>query len=290
MNTHRISDGITLNRVDSEIALTALLAAAVTGYPSPEMRLYPYVKLTAVGLLALTLAKRVGILNGRTSDDRSLLVLTYLMEPATYVSFLYLCLVVARWVGQTSADLTPETRLFLFGGVAVVAAFGLFLASEIVFGASLREGERIFAASAEQHRGEAFGVLLRRIAGFVGASRVATDRATNQSTLTESRFYDLSPEDYSEKELLAAARSLAVMLASIGLAVGSYLLLLVAGGVFFDVGWFLSSWLLLTVAVVSAYFRIWYSNYGLVSVEDHNGFVAFLGDAVTFLVTGLLVL
>lgn len=283
-------DSERLSTIDSEIALTALLAAAVAGYPSSEMQLYPYVKLAAVGLLALTLAKRVGILNGRTGDDRSLRVLTYLMEPATYVSFLYLCHVTARRIGRVLAGPTAETQLLLFGGVVVVATFGLFLASELVFGASLREGERIFTASAEQHRGEAFGVLLQRIAYFVRSFRTIDDSATRQATLGELRFYDRSPEDYSEEELLAVARSLGVMFVSIGFALGGYFLLVVFGMVFFDLGWVSALWLLLAVAVVSAYFRIWYSNYGLVQVEEHSGIVTFLGTALTYLVAGLLVL
>lgn len=285
-----MSDGTTVRRVDSEIALTALLAAAVNAYPSPEMRLYPYVRLAAVGLLALTLAKRIGTLNGRSSDDRSLRVLTYLMDPVTYISYLYLCLVVAQSGWNAFAEATPEVRVLVFGATTLAGTFGLFLASELAFGASLREGERIFAASAEQHRGEAFGVLLRRIADFVRASRVGDSPVMRQTTLLESRFYDRSPEEYSREELLAAGRSLAVLFVSVGTAVGGYLLLGVFGALYFDVGWLAALWLLLAIAVVSAYFRIWYSNYGLVPVEDRHGFVSFIGDALTYTVAGLLVL
>lgn len=60
-------DSTHLKQVDSENALTAFLAAAVTVYPDVASGVYPLIQVSAVGLLALTLLKRVAIINEMTA-------------------------------------------------------------------------------------------------------------------------------------------------------------------------------------------------------------------------------
>lgn len=279
-----MSDGARLNKVDSEIALTALLSAAVMGYPKQDLSVYPEVQLVAVGLLVLTLARRTGTINGLTGEDTVIKATSYLMDPATYISFLYLSYVVISWLTNVIAPGSDPSAV-VFGGGTALLVFVSFLASELIFGAALGEGERIFAASARQHRGEAFGALLTQIAAFVDSR--GTDNVTRQTEL--SRFHDRNVEDYSPEEQVRVVKSVLVMVLGVLISVIGYALLAVVGTYVFGVGLGPVLLLLLAVVLVSAFFRIWYSNYGLVQVEHKNGYVSFLGDAVTFLVVGLMV-
>lgn len=278
-----------VGRIDSEIALTALLAAGVTGFPTPSLSLYPYIKLVAIGLLALTLVKRMGVLNGLTREDTSLLVLTHVMDPATHIAAFYLCYIAAK-SGQRLVpfDASPITFPLAFSVAVIVLVFAILLAFELVFSGLLREGERIFAASAEQHRGEAFGELLRNISNQIAQSD-GTD-STWQSELTNSRHYDHSFGDLSEEQVWYAVRSFAIMIASIFFVLLVHVVLLLVGAWAFEISWWLSSILLFSVLVVSAYSRMWYSNYGLIPAEERNGYATFAGDAVTYAFVGLLVL
>jgi hypothetical protein len=271
-----------LNKVDSEIALTALLSAAVAGYPAPTLSVYPVVKLTALGLLVLTLARRTGIVNGLTGDASMIRATTYVMDPATFISFLYLSYLLARWMSKTT-DLGSDPSVVMFAIVTSILVFVVFLGSELLFRASLREGERVFSATSRQHRGEAFGAVLSQIAAFVGESR-RLEGETRQVKLT--RFYDQTVEDYSWDEQVQLVKSFLVMLISFAIPPLGYGLLAVVGTRIFDVGWAPAVVLLLPVILVSAFFRLWYSNYGLVQVEDRNGYITFLGEVVTFLVVG----
>jgi hypothetical protein len=280
-----------LDEIDSEIALTALLAAGVTGYSSPSLELYPYVKLAAVGLLALTLAKRVGILNGLTGDDLPIRVATHLMDPATNIAFIYLCYVATRWgIQLLDATTTPGTLVLTFGAAVPIITFGVFLASEFLFRGPLREGERIFAASAEQHQGEVLGSVLYRVSGFVATHRTGSRPATRQTKLTDLRFYDIGVEDMTWEEQKNVVRSFGVLIISTGLALLLYLALVVGATMLFDISVALAALLLFGVLVVSAFFRIWYSNYGLVQVEDRIGYLTVIGESITYAVICLLAL
>jgi hypothetical protein len=283
-----MSNETSLNRIDSEIALTALLSAAVMGYPMSDLSVYPAVKVVAFGLLVLTLARRTGIVNGLTDEDAVIRATTYLMDPATYISFLYLVYVLVNRI-QNSIPGQSNFDIVLFSIFAGSLAFGLFLVSELLFDAPLNEGERIFEASAQQHRGEAFGILLAQFADYVGSSSPKQVDKGQQVALTDSRFDNRSPEDYTGEELLYAVFSTVVMLAALGFAVAGYVLLIAVGQWLFDIGWLSAISLLFAVVLVSALFRIWYSNYGLVQVENKNGYFSFIGDAVAYLVTILIV-
>jgi hypothetical protein len=279
-----MSEEASLNKVDSEIALTALLSAAVMGYPTPNLSLYPAVRVVAVGLLVLTLARRTGIVNGLTDDDAVIRATTYLMDPATYISFLYLSHVLIGWAANTTI-LDSEPSAAVFGGGTAVLVFAVFCTSELLFGAALREGERVFSATARHHRGEVFGEVLSQVAAFVGSRRQT--KPTRQAKL--GRFYDRTIEDYSWDEQVQVTKSFLVMLFSLFIPVVGYGLLAAVGIHVFAVGWMTALLLLLSVLLTSAFFRLWYSNYGLVQVEDRNGYVTFLGEVATFLVVGQIV-
>jgi hypothetical protein len=163
--------------------------------------------------------------------------------------------------------------------------FVVFLTSELLFGAALREGERVFSATARHHRGEVFRAVLLQVAAFVGSRRQT--KSTRQAKL--GPFYDRTIEDYSWDEQVQVTKSFLVMLLSLFIPVVGYGLLAAVGIHTFAVGWMPALLLLLSVLLTSAFFRLWYSNYGLVQVEDRNGYVTFLGEVATFLVVGQIV-
>lgn len=271
-----------VDAVDSEIALTALLAAGVTAYPSPSLWFYRPVKLAAVGLLALTLAKRVAVLNGLTVDDTPLRWFTHLMDPPTYVAYLYLVWTATGYALKVVAEPTPEMHTLAFAVAVPIVTFGVFIASQLAFGGPLREGERIFAASAEQHQGEVLGAILRGISWFVADSRQPDTTPTRQTKLTELRFHDRDLSELTQDEQATLARSAGITATSLGIVLLVYAALIVGAVWFTGIVWWLAAVLLFAVLVVSAYFRIWYSNYGLVRIENRNGYLTAVGDIITY--------
>lgn len=264
-----------LTRIDSEIALTALLASVVAAYPISGLALYPLVKAAAIGLLALTLAKRIGLLSGLSNDDRPLRLLAYAMDLATTVSILYCCYAALRtslaWV-----NISPQSAVFAlaFSVGTPVLIIATTVISELVFGDLLGEGQRVFAASAGQHQGEAMGWYLRQISEFVAEKRTA-EPTTHQSNLTDGRFTERTIEDLSEEELEQHATSVAVFLLSAGFALLGYALLPVVAIVGLGLPWLLAGLLLVAVVIVDAIVRLWYSTYGLLQIENRNGWATY---------------
>ena len=278
-----------LAKVDSEIAITALLAAAVSGFPLQE-EIYPLIKGIAIGLLGLALVKRISILNGLTFEDTPLRILTYIMDPASYIAFLYLCYVTTqRLIYAFSDGLFVELRVFIFSLVSVGGILTVFVGSQLILGASLKEGERIFEASSEKHQGEALGLVLRQISLYVAASRRPNETITYQSRLTDGRFTDRDLEDLTLEEQTQIAKSILVMIAGLGIALLGYIGIAALGVYYFKISWFSAASLLVAVLIVSAFFRIWYSHYGLARVEERNGYMTFLGEFSAFVVTGLMI-
>ena len=274
-----------LGAIDSEIALTALFTITVAGYPLASLDIYPYVKLAAVGLLVLTLVRRVGSVNGLTDDDVVIRATTHLINPATYVSFLYLSYALTRWLAVT-IGLGSDTGVAWFSAVTTALVFAVFLSSELLFGAALREGERVFSATSRQHRGEVFGAVLSLVATFVARSR---HREGEPRQVKLARFYDRSIKDYPWDEQVEVAKSFWIILVSFCIPLLAYSLLVAVGGRVFGIGWSAAAVLLVPVILVSAFTRLWYSNYGFVQVEDRNGYGTFLGEGVAFLVVGWMV-
>lgn len=274
-----------LTAVDSEIALVALLAAAVTGYSVPSLAAYPAVKLSALGLLALTLVRRTGVVAGVADDATAIRATTYLMDAATNVALLYLAFVLARQVVGILGFGRPPGVL-AFCAVTIGLLIAVFVGSTLLFDEPLAEGERVFAAAAEQHRGEVLGAAFEGFAGWVGSSRRAAGEM-RQAPL--SRFYDRPAGDYSMAERKAIAKSTVIMVGIALLALAGYVAVGAIGARVLAVGWPRAFLLLLTVMLVDGYVRLWYSDYGLVRVEDRNGVVTFLGIAVVFLIVGHMV-
>ena len=267
-----------LDAIDTEIALTALLASAVASYPRPGLALYPLFKLIAVSLLVITLVRRLAMVNGLTSDHRLLHVTTHLLDIATDISVLYLSYVgLEAFVGLIRPAATLGLLEYSVGTIAGVYVFYGLL--ELIFRTELAEGERIFAAAADKHRGEVLGVVLRQFAGFVSQSR----QTTVQTTL--GQYYDRDPESVTAEEYIAVGRGfirLGLVLAAVIIGYSG----LAAVGAWLWGSGLTTALLVLTILLISALVRLWYSNYGLIPVEERNGFVTFAGEVVVFLLTG----
>jgi hypothetical protein len=277
-----------LTRIDSEIALTALLASLVTAYPTPDLWLYSFVKGAAIGLLAMTLGKRVGLISGLSSDDWPMRLLAYAMDFTTTVTILYCCYAALR-TSLTWVNIGPQSAVFplVFSVGTPVLVIMTVVVSELIFGDLLGEGERVFAASATQHQGEAMGWYLRQVSEFVGEKRTA-DPTTHQSKLTDWQFSERTIEDLSEEELEQHATSITIFYLSVGFVLLGYLLLPIVTVLVFGQSWFLAGLLLLAVVTVDAIVRLWYSTYGLLKIENRNGWVTYVETMGSYAVAVLL--
>jgi len=267
-----------MDAIDTEIALTALLASAVASYPRPGLTLYPLFKLVAGSLLVITLVRRLAIMNGLTSDHRLIHGTTHLLDVATDISVLYLSYIgleaLAGLIWPSATLSVVEYSAGVIAGVYVLYGF-----LEVIFATELAEGERIFTSVANKHRGEVLGVALRQFTRFVSQSR----QTTVQTTL--SQYYDRNQAEVTTKEYIAIGRSFIRFGLTLVVIIIGYSGLTAVGAWLWGSGWTTLP-LVVTVLLISGLVRLWYSNYGLIPVEERNGFVTFAGEVAVFFLIG----
>lgn len=268
--------------VDSEIALTALLAAGVTAYPTSANGFYILIKFLAFSLLLLTLIRRMAIMHEMSPESELLQISTHAMDTATYISLLYLVYALIEW--SVSFNSAMEILPLVFSIITPLLVMGLFLGWEIVYLGPLKEGKRVFEATAEKHHGEFFGIVLSQVAGVIQNPQWEENRDAKQVTLEHFRTDKQNIEDYSVEELLAIGQNFLIFVVSMILPFVAY------GGVVWLSGYLIGGGvgirflLLISTLVVSGLVRLWYSEYGFVKVEDRNGYYTFLGEATAYLI------
>lgn len=268
--------------IDSEIALTALFATLVASYPDTTFNLYPVFKAAAISLLLLTLMRRMLVMQDVSSQHALLRITTHIMDPVTYLSILYLIFRALRTVLATFGY--QEIPPLLFVSVGTFSVFIGFIGWELSMGSALQEAERVFGATADKHQGELIAEVFSSIAAYAHPDRVYGKQVTSQSKLGTFTNQDREFEDLSPDQQHMAMRNFLVTLVALTLPIIGYISLVPISGYLFQSWWLSRSLLLLLVMLTSAAVRLWYSNYGLVNVEQRNGVVTFFGDAAVYLI------
>ena len=262
-------------KVDSEIALTAFLAATITGYEMSSNGYYPVFKVIAIGLLVLTLLRRMAIMQRLHAKSNPLKVTTYVLDFATYAAILYCIQIPLRWIN--SAFELPISLPLFFGIVAPVLLFSSFLGWEIAYASALDEGSRIFGSAAQKHRGTVLGAVFRSFADSLSED--------NQSKLSEYQ-QETKPEDLPLEDLVRIGLDF-LLTTAIGITVLiTYIIAVWSSGFLFNEGWPSRLLLFIATLVTGAIVRMWYSQYGIVKAEDRHGVLVFFGEIGAFLLVG----
>jgi hypothetical protein len=266
--------------VDSEIALTAFLAAGVTAYPISRIRGYPLIQLIAISLLFLTLIRRMAVLQGIQAENSLLKVTTYILDPATYISILYLVIVLNNWIAPANKSGTVSPPVFAI--TAIVVIFLLFFGWELVFRAALREGERVFSAKADEHGRDLLGVFLLKFSRYIKSERVYNEPITEQRQINDYLDNTRKFEDLDDEEKVELGMSMLSTTAGVLLALLAYPALAILHIVFFSTNLVTAFLLLLSVVVTAGFVRLWYSRYGVIKAEDRSGYIVFLNTLITY--------
>lgn len=269
MNSEEISS------VDSEIALTALLAAGVSAYPSPSLSIYPIIKLIAIIPLLLTLFRRMTVVSGESIDTPAIRLTTYVLLPSTCISIFYLII-----YGITnSRGWDPHPAILAIITIVVIVAVAL--SWELLFNSMIREGESVISEMSDKHRGQILGSHLSTLSRYVSPDRVYHNEVYVQKTLRDYR--EARPfEETSFEEQWIVVKAILITLIGYIIPPSSYVVLIYLAASFS--GATLISTLLLFIAtlIVFGVMRLWFSSYGLIQVANESGYFIFLGQIVTY--------
>lgn len=275
-----------LNEVDFEIALTALLATTVASFPVGTITEYHIVKVLAVGLLVLTLIRRLALINQIEQDSRLLEVTTQLLDLFTYISVMYLFYNFS--VRFASIEQIPVAASTIFTLVAPSFAMGFLLVQEVVLKDALEGSVELFTAKSDARRGTVFGAFLSVLAVFVGNRRHRFHKDTRQTNLVE--FVDQDASKRTDEQVaqmrvsvlnfLLGAVLLPLLFLSVLVATGSWLL---------GISMVTALLLLFVLFTVAGLVDIWYSIYGVLGAGDRNGYLHAIVLTVTYFFVGHMV-
>lgn len=113
-----------------EIAFSALLATAVLGFPSQGLP-YTCLKLFAIGLLGVTLARWMAVFSRYANSSFVLDQTTHYIVFVSYVSLLYLFDLLADWLALSLPLQLPSS--FYLGLTITVFIMGFVAIQELVF-------------------------------------------------------------------------------------------------------------------------------------------------------------
>ncbi|AHG00741.1 hypothetical protein HALLA_05870 [Halostagnicola larsenii XH-48] len=266
-----------LTKVDFEIALTALVATTVAAFPTGEVPEYSVIRVFAVGLLALTLIRRLAVMNALKKDGYVLEITTQLLDLFTYISVLYLLFNISLRIAESPLGFLSPQTLFLI--ITPVCALGLLLVQQVALNDALRGSEKLFATKSEEHHGEFLGLVLMEVAVFVGKRRQLLHNESRQSRLVEYYPDFIMKDDDSPLQK-------GIFYAISGTVLLSFILLLGAGSIILDIPLFGAVALLISTMLVIGLVDLWYSLYGVIGAGDRNGNLHFVITATTYLFIG----
>lgn len=271
-----------LTEVDFEIALTAFIASTVTAFPASELQEYSVVKILAISLLILTLIRRLAIINNLQKTSFLLEGTTHLLNAFTYISILYLYLKFSIWLSASEHFPLTVSKTFL----VVVPLFTLLIltAQVLILRDALAGSEELLLSTSDEHRGTVFGGLLTAFAVYLGKKRQKIHGVTRQTKLGE--FYERDVSDMDPDEVSRWLKSSLSAFTSLSLACLTLLAVAILGSVLFRISWGIGLLLWTDVILVAGLVDLWYSLYGVISVNERNKALYFLTILFTYLFVG----
>jgi hypothetical protein len=261
-----------------EIAFTASIATIVTAYPSPELPIYTTIKTLSIGLLILSLIRKIVVIE---ENRKTAVYLTHMIDPLTYISLFYLHYVLIKLTNRLLTDSLPLEIVYAMSLPLFVVL--VYLAWELLIGSAIGEAVRSLEATSERHRQDIMGAFFGHVANQLQQT-TNNSAQTKQSQLSDYLDSPSDIEDYPTEVIIGVGFATLRLGLIILLLFTSYTSLFFISGVLSDVSASYRAILLVSTILCSGLVRLWDSSYGGVNLEDRNGFAVFGGTAVSFFV------
>lgn len=252
--------------VDFEIAFAALLAT-LSVYLSVEMFDYEWiVEGAAIGLLILTLIRRVGIMNKLANTHPVFSITTHIMSGISYVVAFYLLF----WVAELVGGLIPISVYWIFILFTPFIVLSLVILQEIAVGGFMREAEDAFRSVSVRHGGSHSGDVFEYFSDTARQSRTDSNSSLKQTRLTD--FRSSKPLEEATPEELRVE-----LVDRVITTIGLLLPFFIYGSLGMALAFWTDSSIVISILFIVCYLAItglidvWFSGYGLVPLGETDG-------------------
>jgi len=270
--------------VDFEISFFALLATVAIYISSSSIAHEQIVEVSAIGLLFLTLVRRISYMNGLSTRHPIFPLTTYVMSSISYFVSIYILYCATELL--TSLITSVDTfNLFLI--ISITSPILILLLQEATIGGFMSETQRIFETISLESEIEFIKFVGKQLA------RVSEKGRTGQSDYTMQKEISDFSKSRSLSEVTPEQRRVVygqVIGSTLGFTAGFLLYGAVALllGYIFQVSIFLSVILTLAVLMVTGPIDIWLSRYGIVPMNNtsewYKGLAAIVGIVISFII------
>lgn len=261
-------DSNSIDSIDFEIAFSALLATTVTKLTTPYLQYSDIVEWMAIGLLLLTLIRRVGIVNQLDKKEPLFLYTNHLMKSISLVCLVYILFSISNLVYVNTGI---GNGLIIFWIITIPIAIVIPVFQELTLGGGyMSEAQDAFSRAAEENQGtlggkvwdffESISKPTENIKSDVGKQAAIDDFDSKENTSKNVKI---------DKELLLSA------IAHIfGTVLGLLLPIILYGIVatvmsrILVVSIYEALWTALCVLFLTGLTDIWFSKYGLIKVNE----------------------
>lgn len=267
--------------VDFEISFSALLATIAVYISSSSIAYEPMVEVSAIGLLLLTLIRRIGYMNGLSIRHPIFPLTTYVMSSISYIVCVYILYCIAE---VAIVPIGSVNTLHSFLIISITLPILVLTLQEVTIGGFMGETQRIFETASSENEGTFGEFIWGQFAKVSREGRVDQPEYTVQKKLSEfsksKSFSEATPEQRR-----------AVYSHLVGGIIGLILPFVVYGGISLLLGYilqvslFLSFSIAISVLMITGPIDIWLSGYGLVPINQTAWLYKSLAAAVAIVLS-----
>jgi len=268
-----------VSQVDFEISLCALLSVLVLNY-SIHSGLYIYIEIFGLGILAVTLIRRMALINEVPSDSRFFLLSTYSLLFLMITLSMYVFFVISVYISGSIIVLGIGFKEIFW---VFTPAVTLLIATtqQLTIGGFLEEGSNIFDKNYEKQKSPLIRSFSKKMSIFsadASGSHEHIQTRTSRYVNNEIDVDDLSEEEF--EQLLEVGYNVLGEVVGILAAVLLYLVLIFSASLYYQVTFLDAFFTFISMFIVYGLLNIWLSRYGLLNLNQVNGLKKFVFTTV----------
>jgi hypothetical protein len=265
-----------VTKVDFEIAFTALIATSVITFPSREIPEYSFIKYLALGLLLLTLIRRLAIVNGVNSSSGYMEATTHLLALFTYLTLLYLLYKASNHFVKVIE--LPASANLVFFILTPIVSVSILLLEFYILNSGFDTIERTVSKMGSRFSGRV------RIGYYKFAVWLGKIQNRKEDQLRQSKMIEYST-DY-KKSVGVNPMYYLLFLFALGLILLPLGVLVWSSQLLFGFTMLFSISLLFSVLSIVGLVDLWYLRYGLSDATEQYGPYSLTMTILTYIIFG----
>lgn len=271
-------------RIDSEIAITALLATAVTTFTS-SWELSSSIAIGAgLGLLTLTLFRRLALIRNIPRESSVVSRSGDLLILMSELSVIYLLFRFSHFVSKPLSFVGQNLLFLLF---AALFAVGAAILEEILLSSFIQESVAMMFRVQTKNRTLFSEIVIKPFRRWFSLQSLGSAHGGRQAELTEFSNEGVKGDELQEAMIRPQLNQIVVVISVLG-AFLTYSMIALVGSIVFPVGFLMAFGAIVAATMVRGTVSIFYSAYGLYRAGGQSWKITFTIELICYIYIGAL--